>query len=105
MVKKEEFQTVKYYQSTRPRLTGRRLRPPSRSRRQRTVASLLRHSAGDRSPEHRAGRPGAAHTGASKERTPDRGPAPPAASNPRVRPSTAYPPVVDAPPPGPGPRT
>ena len=27
MVKKEEFQTVKYYQSTRPRLTGRRLRP------------------------------------------------------------------------------
>ena len=99
MVKKEEFQTVKYYQSTRPRLTGRRLRPPSRSRRP------TRDSAGDRSPEHRAGRPGAAHTGASKERTPDRGPAPPAASNPRVRPSTAYPPVVDAPPPGPGPRT
>ena len=98
MVKKEEFQTVKYYQSTRPRLTGRRLRPP-------WSRSAAADSAGDRSPEHRAGRPGAAHTGASKERTPDRGPAPPAASNPRVRPSTAYPPVVDAPPPGPGPRT
>ena len=98
MVKKEEFQTVKYYQSTRPRLTGRRLRPPP-------VTLTAADSAGDRSPEHRAGRPGAAHTGASKERTPDRGPAPPAASNPRVRPSTAYPPVVDAPPPGPGPRT
>lgn len=97
MVKKEEFQTVKYYQSTRPRLTGRRLRP--------AVTLTAADSAGDRSPEHRAGRPGAAHTGASKERTPDRGPAPPAASNPRVRPSTAYPPVVDAPPPGPGPRT
>ena len=97
MVKKEEFQTVKYYQSTRPRLTGRRLAS--------AVTLTAADSAGDRSPEHRAGRPGAAHTGASKERTPDRGPAPPAASNPRVRPSTAYPPVVDAPPPGPGPRT
>lgn len=100
MVKKEEFQTVKYYQSTRPRLTGRR--GFVRRHAHRVTAA---DSAGDRSPEHRAGRPGAAHTGASKERTPDRGPAPPAASNPRVRPSTAYPPVVDAPPPGPGPRT
>ena len=97
MVKKEVFQTVKYYQSTRPRLTGRRASS--------AVTLTAADSAGDRSPEHRAGRPGAAHTGASKERTPDRGPAPPAASNPRVRPSTAYPPVVDAPPPGPGPRT
>ena len=95
MVKKEEFQTFKYYSlHVVSPAGGLRFVRPHGGRQRR-----------DRSPEHRAGRPGAAHTGASKERTPDRGPAPPAASNPRVRPSTAYPPVVDAPPPGPGPRT